>query len=118
VIPSTGPDPGSEDACRMAAAQLQHDHSHWLIMWGCYTRSYIAFPLFAAPRGTILTAAHPADLAAKMRRQERSARVSVPPPSPSPDTQEAADWQGQEWQAQDWQGAQDRPGRHSLHRTR
>jgi hypothetical protein len=92
----------------MAAAQLQHDHNHWLVIWGCYTRTYIAFPLFAAPRGTILIAAAPADMAAKMRRQERSAGVRVPQPSPPPD------WRG----AADWQNAQDWPGRHSLRRTR
>ena len=92
----------------MAAAQLQRDHEHWLVMWGCYTRNYIAFPLFAAPRGTILTASAPDEMAAKMRRQERSAGVRVPQPSPSPD------WQG----APDWQNAQDWRGRHSLRRTR
>lgn len=132
MIPSTSPDPDNEDACRTAAARLQHDHSHWLVMWGCYTRNYIAFPLFAAPRGIILTAADPAQLAARMRTQERSARVSVPQPSPSPDWQETdrqrtdrprTDWQGGDWQGGDWQGAdrqdaQDWPGRHSLRRPR
>jgi hypothetical protein len=89
----------------MAAAQLQHDHRNWLVMWGCYTRAYIAFPLFPGPRGTVLTAAAPADMAAKMRRAERSAGVRVPAPSPP----------------QDWQGSQDSqnwPGRQSLSRIR
>jgi hypothetical protein len=94
VIPSTSPDPSNEDACRMAAAQLQHDHQHWLVMWGCYTRRYIAFPLFPVPRGTILTAAVPDEMAAKMRRQERSAGVRVPPPSPAPDGQGTREWHG------------------------
>lgn len=64
----------------MAAAQLQHDHRNWLVLWGCYTHVYIAFPLFRAPRGTVLTATVPADLAVKMRRQERFAGVHSPPP--------------------------------------
>jgi len=64
----------------MAAAQLQHDHRNWLVLWGCYTHVYIAFPLFRAPRGTVLTAAVPADLVVKMRRQERFAGVHAPPP--------------------------------------
>ena len=104
----------------MAAAQLQRDHKHWLVMWGCYTRTYIAFPLFAAPRGTILTAAAPAEMVAKMRRQERTADVRVPQPSPPPDWRGAVDWQSaQGWQdAQDRQGAQDWPGRRSLPRSR
>jgi hypothetical protein len=129
VIPSTSPNPNDEDACRTAAAQLQHEHQHWLVLWGCYTRTYIAFPLFAAPSGTILTAAAPAELAVKMRRQERSAGVRVPPPSPPPEWQDTQDWQnardaqsGQSrpgWQdTQDWQSAEHRPGRHSLGRPR
>jgi hypothetical protein len=93
VIPSTSPQSSDEDACRRAAAQLQHDHEHWLVMWGCYTRSYVAFPLFPAPPGTILTARTPADLAAKMRRQERSAAAArVPRPSPATEWEQAQDW--------------------------
>jgi hypothetical protein len=107
VSPSPSPDPNNEDACRMAAARLQHDHQHWLIMWGCYTRNYIAFPLFAAPRGTIITATSPDELPAKMRRQERLAGVRVPPPSPAPDQQGRQSRQG----TQDW-------GRRALPRTR
>lgn len=115
MIRSPSPDPNNEDACRMAAAQLQHDHKHWLIMWGCYTHSYIAFPLFAGPRGTILTAAAPAELVAKMRRQERVAGVRVPPPSPAPDQQAQQGWQPAQ---QGWQEVQDWPGRRTLPRSR
>jgi hypothetical protein len=123
VIPNPSPDPSNEDACRMAAAQLQRDHEHWLVLWGCYTRSYIAFPLFHAPRGTILTASAPGDMVTKMRREERSAGVRVPVPASVPaqdwgatGQQPAPGWQGgqdtQDWQGaqspQDWQGAPDR----------
>lgn len=69
----------------MAAAQLQHDHAHWLVLWGCYTHSYIAFPLFHAPRGTILTASAPGEMITKMREHERTAAARVPPPTPSQD---------------------------------
>jgi hypothetical protein len=83
VIPSPSPDPHNEDACRAAAAQLQRDHKNWLVLWGCYTHSYVAFPLFPAPRGTILTAATPGEMAGKMRREERVAGARVPPQSGS-----------------------------------
>lgn len=121
MIPNPSPDPSNEDACRMAAAQLQRDHEHWLVLWGCYTRSYIAFPLFHAPRGTILTASAPGEMVTKMRREERSAGVRVPVPASAPaqdwgatGQQPAPGWQGgqdpQDWQGpqgpQDWQGAQ------------
>ena len=118
VIPSTSPNPANEDACRMAAAQLQHDHSNWMVIWGCYTRNYVAFPLFAAPLGTILTAAAPADLAAKIHRQERLAGAHVPQPGPAPDWQ-GSGWPGSGWQADaGWQDAQGWPGRPGLHRNR
>jgi hypothetical protein len=48
-------------------------------MWGCYTHSYIAFPLFTAPRGTVLTAPSPGEMTVKIRRTERSAGLRVPP---------------------------------------
>jgi hypothetical protein len=76
----------------MAAAQIQHDHRNWLVMWGCYTHSYIAFPLFPAPRGTILTAATPAEIVVMMRREERLAGMRVPAPSPPQDWQRREDW--------------------------
>jgi hypothetical protein len=53
-------------------------------MWGCYTRSFVAFPLFPAPRGTVLTAGTPGELAAKMRTTEQSAGLQVPPPRHPP----------------------------------
>lgn len=81
MISSPSPDPHNEDACRRAAAQLQHDHENWLVMWGCYTRSFVAFPLFRAPRGTVLTATTPDEMAAKMRREERISGLRVPTPA-------------------------------------
>jgi hypothetical protein len=94
MIHSAAQDPSHEDACRRAAARLQRDHQHWMVMWGCYTRRYVAFPLFPAPRGTILTAVAPAELAAKMRRQERSAGMWAAPPGPVPGRQQERDWPG------------------------
>jgi hypothetical protein len=98
VIPSLSPDPTNEDACRRAAAQLQYDHRNWLVMWGCYTLTYIAFPLFPAPRGMILTASAPAEIAVKMRREERSAAGRVPVSSPPQNWQPPEDRQPPE----DW----------------
>lgn len=91
MIPSPSPDPHNEDACRAAAARLQRDHRNWLVLWGCYTHNYVAFPLFPAPRGTILTAATPGEMTAKMRRAERVAGVRAPsqPAAPEPYTPSA-----------------------------
>ncbi|HEX4064216.1 MAG TPA: hypothetical protein VHY58_24660 [Streptosporangiaceae bacterium] len=89
MIPNPNPGPRdqrNEDACRQAAAQLQRDHGRWLVMWGCYTRRYVAFPLFQTPRGTVITAATPGELSAKMHSTERSAGMQVPPPRHPPQT--------------------------------
>jgi hypothetical protein len=110
VIPSPSPDPHNEDACRAAAARLQHDHKNWLVLWGCYTHSYVAFPLFSAPRGTILTATTPGDMTGKMRREERVAGVRVPPQATaSADPYASAS-------ADPYPPRQDRPGHQSLPR--
>jgi hypothetical protein len=64
-------------------------------MWGCYTRSYVAFPLFAVPRGTVLTAATPGELTTKMRSTEQSAGLRVPPPRHPPQNRPGPpDWRG------------------------
>jgi hypothetical protein len=107
VIPSPSPDPHNEDACRAAAALLQRDHKHWLVLWGCYTHSYVAFPLFSAPPGTILTAATPGEMTGKMRREERVAGVRVPQQAASPDPYASASPDPYPYAPpQDWPGHQ------------
>jgi hypothetical protein len=108
VTPSPSPDPHNEDACRAAAAQLQREHNNWLVLWGCYTHSYVAFPLFSAPRGTILTAATPGEMTGKIRHEERVAGVRVPqqPGSADPYTSAAP---GSYPPRRDWPGRQSLP---------
>lgn len=53
---------------RRRAARIGAAFPHWLILWGAWSRRYWAFPRFRAPRGTILHAASPGDLAAQMRQ--------------------------------------------------
>jgi hypothetical protein len=100
-------------------------------MWGVYTHSYVAFPLFAGPRGTVLTAPSPDELAGKMRRQERTAggpqvagpqvrgpQAAVPPPGQPQDWRGPQDWRpdgpaaGRDGPAggRDWPGYRGLPG--------
>jgi hypothetical protein len=44
-----------------------------MVLYGPYSRLFWAFPLFAAPAGTIVTATTPSDLVARMRAAESSA---------------------------------------------
>jgi hypothetical protein len=55
---------------RDTAAGLQRDHPRWLVVYGTYTRQYVAFPLFTAPPGTILSNGKPGELVRQMQKTE------------------------------------------------
>jgi hypothetical protein len=40
------------------------------MLFGTYTRQYVAFPLFGAPRGTVLGHAVPGELVRQMQKAE------------------------------------------------
>jgi hypothetical protein len=65
-----------EDQRRATADELQRDHRRWLVLYGTYTRQYVAFPLFAAPPGTVLSHAQPGELVRQMQKAE--ARYAPP----------------------------------------
>ena len=58
---------------RLTAARIQQANPGWLLIWGTHSRRYFAFPLFGAPRGTIVTASAPDRLLTRMRRAETAA---------------------------------------------
>ena len=64
-----------------AAAQAEHNHPGWAVLWGTHTRLYWAFPRFHAPPGTIITAPGTAELTARMQHAELTARAHMPRPS-------------------------------------
>jgi hypothetical protein len=68
----------NEDASREIAAQLEREHPNWIIIFGVYTKQFIAFPRFGAPRRTILTALYPQALAERIARAEIQANISQP----------------------------------------
>jgi hypothetical protein len=59
------------DEFRDIARGIEEKLPDWLVLWGVYTRQFIAFPLFDAPRGTILTANYPDALVDRIRDAER-----------------------------------------------
>jgi hypothetical protein len=59
-----------EQQRRDTADGLQREHSRWLVLYGTYTRQYVAFPLFGAPRGTVLSHAQPGELVRQMQKAE------------------------------------------------
>jgi hypothetical protein len=56
-----------------AAARLTQRYPNWLILWGTWSRRFWAYPLFRAPKGTILHAATAADLLTLMSQAEFAA---------------------------------------------
>jgi hypothetical protein len=58
---------------RAIAERFNRDHHNWLVIWGVYTQQFIAFPLFDAPKGTILLHSNPGKLAQAMREIELTA---------------------------------------------
>jgi hypothetical protein len=63
-----------DEANRETARQIELQHPGWMVLWGVYSKQYVAFPLFAAPAGTILTAGYAPALAPRMAAAERRAQ--------------------------------------------
>jgi hypothetical protein len=59
---------------RETARQIERRRPGWIVVWGCYTRQFVAFPLFRAAPGTILAAKQSATLIASMRETENRQR--------------------------------------------
>jgi hypothetical protein len=59
---------------RGTAAQIERNRPYWIVIWGCYTRMYWAFPRFPAPKGTIVSAPDPDRLLAGLDCIEDEAR--------------------------------------------
>jgi hypothetical protein len=58
---------------RRIAGQMEEDNPSWIVVFGVYTRQFVAFPRFHAP-GTVVTATYPAALPPRMRAIEAQAR--------------------------------------------
>jgi hypothetical protein len=59
-----------EDQRRANADELQRDHPRWFVLYGTYTQQYVAFPLFAAPPGTVLSHTQPGELVRQLQKAE------------------------------------------------
>jgi hypothetical protein len=53
------------------AARLDRDNPWWLIVWGTFSRQFVAFPLFHVPQGTILCCRSSLDLIRRMRQVDQ-----------------------------------------------
>jgi hypothetical protein len=70
----------SDDEERHVASEIELSHPDWMVMWGCYSRQFWAFPLFLVPQGTMVSASRRDKLLAEMRsvQAEFTRRRRVP----------------------------------------
>jgi hypothetical protein len=61
-----------EKSCRQTAQRIERELPGWIVLWGCYTRQFVAFPLFPAAPGTVVAASYPEALIARMEQIERT----------------------------------------------
>jgi hypothetical protein len=63
--------PDDLEGNRQKAKEIEQQQPGWMVLYGSYTKEYVAFPLFRAPPGTILTANYPPALITRMQQTER-----------------------------------------------
>jgi hypothetical protein len=70
----------TDDQQWQVASEIEQSHPHWVVMWGCYSRLFWAFPHFQVPKGTIVSAPDRERLLADMHsvEAEMSANSRVP----------------------------------------
>ena len=69
ITPALSPD-SDEDMTR-AATELEAENPLWIVVFGVYTRQFVAFPRFDVPDRAIAVAYYPAALASRMREIEQ-----------------------------------------------
>jgi hypothetical protein len=58
---------------RLLAQRLEQENPSWIVLYGAYSKEFVAFPRFAAPRGTIVATRHPGTLPTRLRQVEQQA---------------------------------------------
>jgi hypothetical protein len=76
--------PADDNACQAIAEEIQRQRPEWLVIWGCYSRRYWAYPLFPVCRRAIINASYPDALIPRLDEAERALRIS-------PEEEEAGD---------------------------
>jgi hypothetical protein len=66
-----------DNACYAIAERIGQSRPQWLVMWGCYSRLYWAYPLFEMRPRMIVHAAYPDALVARMDETEQRFRVRI-----------------------------------------
>jgi hypothetical protein len=73
VTAGSGDPVDDSESRRRAAAEIRRQHPGFVVIWAAGLGKFRAWPLIRAPRGTVLTAETPGDMAAQMERIEQAA---------------------------------------------
>lgn len=65
------PIPGDDDPHRKTVRRLEREHPNWIVLFGVYTKQYVAFPRFGTPGRIRLESYDPDDLGRRMRDIEQ-----------------------------------------------
>lgn len=63
-----------ENEMLRVARELESGNPQWIVVFGVYTRQFVAFPRFNVPSGTFAVALYPGALESRMHDIERAAR--------------------------------------------
>jgi hypothetical protein len=66
------------------AEQIQQQRPQWMIIYGCYSHRYWAYPLFPVSRRVIIHASYPDALIDRLDRAEQAYRIHPPQETPTP----------------------------------
>jgi hypothetical protein len=61
----------TDETCWETACQLERENPDWIVVFGAFSRQFVAFPKFAVPSQTIVVALYPAALPPRLREVER-----------------------------------------------
>jgi hypothetical protein len=68
--------PGADgEQLHAMARDMENANPLWIVVFGVYSRQFVAFPRFAVPKGTIISARYPAAIRERMRQIEHAARI-------------------------------------------
>jgi hypothetical protein len=70
----------TDDQQWQTASEIEQSRPSWLVMWGCYSRLFWAFPRFRVPKGTIVSASNPDKLLADMDSVQAEQSSGSPEP--------------------------------------
>jgi hypothetical protein len=66
---------------RLLAQRLEQENPSWIVLYGAYSKEFVAFPRFTAPSGTIVVGRHPSTLPTRLRQIEQQAERAGARPS-------------------------------------